>query len=163
MSPSYMTLVNTNLRPWAFGLVFMAAPLVGQSDVAGHLKHLGRTWDEALVKKDRATLERILADDFLFTGPTGRVGTKQQMIENILSPDLVMDPFQAEDVKVRIYGTTAILTGSVAQKGTLRGRPFHYTARYTDVYAKRKGSWKVVNAQVTIISSLVSVLPSSTK
>lgn len=109
-----------------------------------------RKWDDAIAGRDKAALERILADDFLVVD-AGGITTKRQLIENIMSPDVVVEPFQTEDTRIRVHGGTVIVTARFAQRGTYRGKEFSAQYRYTDVYVRRGGRWKAVSAQSTRI------------
>ncbi|HYE72518.1 MAG TPA: nuclear transport factor 2 family protein [Blastocatellia bacterium] len=117
-----------------------------ESRIAEELKQLEREWDDAIVRKDMAALDRIIADDFMLIDDAGRITHKKELLERIKSPDLVIKPFETEDVVVRIYGDTAILTGHFTQQCEYKGQSFTVRSRYTDVYVRRQGKWKAVSA-----------------
>ena len=119
--------------------------------VEQQLRELERAWDDAIVQKDITTLGRIVSDDFILITASGTVQSKAQLIENIKSTDLVVEPFETEDVKVRIYGDAAVLTGRFTQKGSYQGKGFTYQLRYTDVYVKKPQGWQGVSAHSTLI------------
>jgi ketosteroid isomerase-like protein len=147
-------------RVGTWGLVFLIAVLISVADGTSSAKGGGsRTeqelialetaWDDAVAAKDRATLERIVADDFVVIGADGTVADKRQMIESIMTPELTIEPFKTEDVLVRVYGNTAVLTGRFSQRGTYKGQSFEVSSRYTDVYVKTNGRWRAVSAHAT--------------
>ena len=86
------------------------APPVPEATRAALLA-LEKEWDDAIVRKDMATLERILDPGFLFIDVDGSVTTRAALLAGIRSPKLVIEPFVTRDVRVRVYGRTAILTG----------------------------------------------------
>jgi ketosteroid isomerase-like protein len=127
-----------------------AAPRATRADAtARELRALETTWDDAVVRKDRASLERIVADDFVSIGSGGALSDKQRMIAAVLDPELKIEPFETRDVVVRVYGDVAILTGWFAQRGSYHGNAYETASRYTDVYVRRNGTWRAVSAQST--------------
>ena len=100
---------------------------------------------EAMIKGDVQALEEILADDLIYTHTTARLDTKTSFIDAISSGKSNYRSIEREDVKVRQFGDTAVVTGHVK---------FHvgdnkFEARYLDVYAKRNGAWQMVAWQST--------------
>jgi len=124
---------------------------VEKKTVEEQLRQLEREWDDASVRKDITALGRILSDDFILITASGTVKNKAQLIDSIKSTDLVVEPFETEDVMVRIYGDTAVLTGHFTQKGSYQGKSFSYQFRYTDVYVKMPQGWQGVSAQATLM------------
>jgi ketosteroid isomerase-like protein len=122
------------------------------------LLNLEREWLEAYIKRDVASMERILADDFLIVYPDGNMLTRADEIGALKKPAPAggMPALSAEQSKVRVYGDTAVITGILVQKGTLpdgpnKGNAFETRDRYTDVYVKRAGRWQVVSSHLTTI------------
>src|SRR5258706_13737686 len=66
---------------------------------------------DAYVNGDVATLERILADDVTYVHPTGKVETKAEVIAGFKQQDRKYKSIKRDDVVVRIYGNTAVVTG----------------------------------------------------
>lgn len=115
------------------------------------IRALQHELNEALASGDTATLDRIWADDWVFTSAVGMVGTKAEIMENIRSGALVYKPVANEDVQARMYGKAAVMTGRLTVEGTLMGQDIGGTFRYTDVFIKRGGRWQVVAEQSTQI------------
>jgi ketosteroid isomerase-like protein len=107
--------------------------------------------DEAsLMKKDRATMERYYAEDYMYTHSNGTVLNKTQEIAESMSPDQAWTAHKSDDVKVRVYGTVAIVTGL----STLTGSSKAYVPgprRYTEVWVKRNGRWQMAGGQSTLV------------
>src|ERR1051325_5297569 len=117
--------------------------------VEQELLFLEREWDDAIVRRDVAALERIVSDDFILVDAEGAVSTKKQLIEGIKTSEAEIEPFNTEDVRVRVYGDTAVTTGRFTQKIRYRGKEYVNTFRYTDVYVKIQGRWRGVAEQPT--------------
>jgi ketosteroid isomerase-like protein len=107
--------------------------------------------DEAsLIKKDRATMERLYADDYMYTHSNGNVLNKTQEIAESMSPDQAWTAHKTDDLKVRVYGNVAIVTGL----STLTGSSKAYVSgprRYTEVWVRRNGRWQMVGGQSTLV------------
>ncbi|MGH9908519.1 MAG: nuclear transport factor 2 family protein [Pyrinomonadaceae bacterium] len=99
--------------------------------VVQELKDLVRMWDDANVKGDVATLDRLLADEFTFVGGP----KKRQYLASITlrSRDLKVESAVSEDVEVQVYGETAIVVGLNTVKGQNRGQAFEDKWLYLDV------------------------------
>ena len=100
---------------------------------------------EAMIKGDVQALEEILADDLIYTHTTARLDTKKSFIAAVSSGTSNYKSVEREDVNVRQYGDTAVVTGHAK---------FHvgdnkFEARFIDVYAKRDGTWQMVAWQST--------------
>jgi ketosteroid isomerase-like protein len=130
------------------------APAAGntRSGTEQELLALETAWDDAVAAKDREKLEEIVADDFITISADGSVASKNQMIASTLAPELTIEPFKTEDVRVRLYGNTAVLSGWFSLHGTYEGKSFENSSRYTDVYVKSGGKWRAVLAQATRLS-----------
>jgi ketosteroid isomerase-like protein len=57
------------------------------------------------------------------------------------------------DLKIRVYGDAAIVTGRSAQEGTENGKDYSGNYRFTRVYVKQNGAWKTVALQTTLIQN----------
>ena len=109
---------------------------------AAELRNLVRAWDEADVKGDAATLERILADEFSFVGGAN----KAQYISfiKIKSPETYIESAVSEDVQVQVYGDAAVVTGLDTVKGKENGQAYVKKWLYLDVWIRRAGRWQCV-------------------
>ena len=110
--------------------------------VVGQLRNLVRIWDEADVKGDAATLDRLLADEFAFVGGPD----KAQYLASIKSksPDTYVESAVSDDVRVQVYGDTAVVTGLDTIKGKNKGQGYENKYLYMDVWVKRSGRWQCV-------------------
>jgi len=121
------------------------------SDTVAQLTVQADAWDKAIVRKDRAAIERNMADDFRQIGGSGEVETKTTFVDDLVSPDLVIDPYTIEDFDVRVYGDVALLCGRTRMTGRYQGKPFTSHYRYIDIYVRKDGAWKIVSVQITRI------------
>jgi ketosteroid isomerase-like protein len=106
-------------------------------------------WDKAIVRKDRAAIEANMADDFRQIDSRGNVETKGSFVEDLMSPDLQIEPYAVEDFDVRVYDNVALLSGRTRMNGSFQGKPFSIHYRYIDIYVRHGGQWKIVSVQVS--------------
>ena len=112
-----------------------------------------RAYDEAQVKGDKATLERLLAWNYLLFNSAGQAQTKTSFIADSTAATWKLSPFKVEQPSYsRVEGDTAFLGGVVMLKGRSAGRPFSSRLRFMDVWAKRDGQWVVVFTQATTVA-----------
>jgi len=122
------------------------APLVAA------LTRQAEAWDQAIVRKDRAAIEANMAEDFRQIGSNGEVETKRSFVDDLVAPDLQIDPYSVEDFEVRLYGDVALLSGRTRMTGRYQGKPFSTHYRYIDVYLRHAGAWKVISVQTTRVA-----------
>jgi ketosteroid isomerase-like protein len=125
-----------------------AADATTNADVA-RLTQLSNAWDKAIVAKDRAAVAGNMREDFRIIDGQGEIGSKQQFVEDILDPKLVIDPYTVDEFDVRLYGEVALLSGRTHMTGKHDGKPFESNYRYIDIYVKRSGEWRIVSVQIT--------------
>jgi ketosteroid isomerase-like protein len=115
------------------------------------VKKLMYKWMESYVKRDTAFLERYLSDDYVSTFPDGTVLDKKGEIESVKSGAVAFTEIPSE-MKVRIYGETAVITGRSTIKAKVKGQDLSGEYRFTHVWIKRSDRWQVVASQVTRIA-----------
>jgi ketosteroid isomerase-like protein len=123
----------------------------GQAGTEQALMQMERDWTEAALKKDAATLDKILADDWIGQNPAG-VATKAEALADLKSGDNKLESETLGDMKVRVFGDTAVVNGSDDEKSSYKGKDTsgHYT--WTDVFVKRHGRWQAAASQGTLIT-----------
>ncbi len=125
-------------------------PLWTEISPEEHVVQLERAWFDAYLKRDVATLDRILADDYTFIAPNGQVVTKSAGWSRL--GRLHYDRLEVDDIHVRLYGDTAVLTARVQVEGRLGDEDLSGAYRHTRVYARQNGSWRAVAGQSTRVA-----------
>jgi ketosteroid isomerase-like protein len=108
---------------------------------------------QAVVKGDVAALEKTTADDYTIIDRAGRIRDKQATMGAIKSGDIKLTSNKLSDLKVRVYGDTAVVTGRSDAEGSVNGTPSNGPVRFTRVYVKKDGQWQSVAFQQTPITS----------
>jgi len=98
----------------------------------------------AQITADTLTLRRIYADDFLGIGPTGVVRNKAEVIADFTSHALIYQSITTADVRVRVYGNTAVETGRSTMVGQDRNKTVPRDNRFTRVWVRTAGRWQLV-------------------
>lgn len=119
------------------------------------LIQMERDWSEADVKKDAAALKRILAEDWTGIDFQGTVLTKAEVLKQV---DLHSDATETEstalgDMKIRIFGNTALVSGTEIEKSQYKGKDSSGTYIWTDVFVLRNGRWQAVSSQSTKLAT----------
>jgi hypothetical protein len=144
----------------AAGMVFAQAadtkkPSTGThtpgQDTEATLMKMERDAATALTKGDLAGFGGIFADDATLVGPDGAVQTKAQLLADVKSGALKIQSTEISDLKVRVFGESAIATYGTNDKGKDKERDITGRYRWTDVFLHRGGKWQIVASQGTQI------------
>lgn len=106
---------------------------------------------DSVLKGDTARLKKLLADDFMGIGPNGRIKTKTELLDWAESRKFIYDSIKTSDIRVRVYGKTAVVTGTLEIKAHRDQKDIYVHVRYTRVWIKEQGRWQVVSFQATRI------------
>ena len=115
------------------------------------LKDAERSWLEAFKSRDKAALLRILDDEFIFIDDEGQVFNKIQYIAAATTA-IKVESYTLDDVVVRVFGDTGIVSGKVTARLTAEGREASGVFRFTDTFLRRLGRWRVVSSQNTRVT-----------
>ena len=113
------------------------------------LLKLEKEFAQAIVKNDVEAIGRFLADDWTIIDPDGGIIDKSRFLAVIKSGALSHEMMESDDMRVRTYGDSAIVTGLTRTKGKYLGQEFTTQERATDVLIKRNGRWQYVFSQLT--------------
>ena len=102
---------------------------------------------ELTKRHDAAALKQILADDFSFIGGFGVLRDRENYLAMIAN--VPYQSYTKEDLKVRVYGNTAVSTGPITEKYE-NSPDIRY--RFTNVYVKQNGRWRQVAMHLTSIA-----------
>jgi len=107
---------------------------------------LERETMDAIRAKDAKALGRILSEDFVYRTQDAEVG-RADFLKNIATlPGRILS-VEGRNLRVSVYGETAVLTG--VQHAVLRtedGVEHPSTTAFTDIFVKRRGRWRLALA-----------------
>ncbi len=117
-----------------------------QDSIEEEVRQVERARTQAIKTGDMKTLDKIYADDFSGVASGGRAVNKSQLMEVFKNVDPRVN-FTTEDLKVRLFGEAAVVTGHVA--GKTQAGEIVSAFSFLHVYVKRDGRWQMVVGQST--------------
>jgi len=121
-------------------------PSNSKTETESILRQLSDEWVKALVRRDGVMLDRHMADDFFFAYPF-EGDNKDEFISNVVSGDVLVEHLTRENVSVRVWGATAIVTARDSAKWFYRGQEWSGHYKVIHVYSYRDNEWKLVSVQ----------------
>ncbi len=135
--------------PW-FDLVFRPRVTSSDNDDAKIIAELDRQYQAAVQENEVATMDRILADDFVLVTGSGKTYTKAELLKQARSGQVRYE-YQADtDQTVRVWGDTAVVTAKLREKGTEKGNPFDYSLWFSDTYVRTSTGWRYIFGQASL-------------
>ena len=129
-------------------LLTLAAAMLA-ADPADAVREASTGWRQAAIQKDRAALQRFLADDLAHSHADGKTQSKAEYIAAVTSSGRY-ESFTESDTKVRVYGKAAVLRGFVDVK--MANQPA-YRVLTLEVYVENNGQWQMAAHQSVRINS----------
>jgi hypothetical protein len=108
---------------------------------------LARAW----VDGDRATIERIIGADWRSTGPDGGGSDRAAVLAEVFEKRVHrIYRVEIDDVRVRVLGDAAVVTGRTHGVGDFAGAPYDVVIRFTDTFVRRDGQWSAVASHASV-------------
>ena len=128
-------------------------PLVALATAADDEKAvaaLDTQYQKAVSKNDAATMDRILADDFVLVTGRGAIYTKADLLKDARDKTEIYERQEDTQQKVRVWGDTAVVTALLWVKGTSAGKPIDYQLWFSDTYVRTPKGWRYVFGQASL-------------
>ncbi len=135
----------------AFMMLFGSLAYGQKMTVEQTLVKMEQEMADAVVKSDTSVFDKYAADNAVFTDPGGMLANKAQVIAMFKAGDLKIESSKIEDMKVQMFGNTAVVTYRTTDKGMYKGKDISGQYSWTDVFVKMGGKWKLVAGQGTPI------------
>jgi ketosteroid isomerase-like protein len=113
------------------------------------LLELEKEFAQAIVSNDLESIGRLVTDDWIIIDPNGEIVDRMRFFEVIKSGALTHDMMESEDLRVRVYGDSAVVTAVTCTKGKFMEQEFSTQERATDVFVKRGSQWRCVLTHLT--------------
>ena len=104
---------------------------------------------DAIAKNDLEAIERFITDDWIIINADGGIIDRERFLEVIKSGTLTHQMMESDDMRVRVYGDSAVVSALTRSKGKFMGQEFTTHERSTDVFVRRDGQWRCVLTQLT--------------
>jgi ketosteroid isomerase-like protein len=122
----------------------------GKKDAKRQIESMENQWRDAQLSGNVAEMSKLLSDDYFGISMTGEVNTKAMQLERMRKRTLVISKIEFSDMKVKLIGTTAVVTSRVEVLGVNEGEPMTGSFRYTRVYQRTaSGLWQITNFEAT--------------
>jgi ketosteroid isomerase-like protein len=121
-----------------------------KADSAGAIRKLEEKWTESYKNRQIDMLSSMLADDFVITVEDGNTYSKSGYISHTADASVHVDVAEMSDLKVRMHGNIAVVTGAYHERGKSNGKPYEYRDRLTDVWMKVGSKWQVVASHYSV-------------
>ena len=105
---------------------------------------LEKRWNDACRRGDLVAMNALLSDDYIITVEDGNTFSKPGYIAHNGNSTVHAHVSTMSDLKVRVHGNTAVVTGAYYEEGTDKGKPYEYRDRLTDVWMNTNGRWQLI-------------------
>jgi ketosteroid isomerase-like protein len=133
-------------------LIFLASHSFAEepSGAAAQVRRLEEKWTAAYKERQINILSTLLAEDFVITVEDGNTYSKAGYITHSADISVKVELAELSDLRVRVRGNLAIVTGAYHERGTSSGKPYEYHDRLTDVWVKAGNTWQVIASHYSI-------------
>lgn len=124
---------------------------MGGGYIGATVRALENRWQNAIVKHDVAVIDELVAEDFIGTSSTGKLGSKSTMLYEVKRDANTYNSATTGSMRVRAYGQhVAVVAGISRESGTTgSGQSFTNTRRFTDTWMQRGGRWQCIASHAT--------------
>jgi ketosteroid isomerase-like protein len=114
------------------------------------VRKLEEKWTAAYKERQIDLLASLLAEEFVITVEDGNTYSKAGYITHSADPSVRVEVAELSDLRVRVRGYVAVVTGAYHEKGTSNHKPYEYHDRLTDVWVKVGNTWQVIASHYSI-------------
>ena len=104
---------------------------------------------DAIAKNDLEAIERFVTDDWIIINADGGIIERERFLGVIKSGTLTHEMMEFDDIRIRVYGDSAVVSALTRSKGKFMAQEFTTHERSTDVFVSRDGQWRCVLTQFT--------------
>jgi uncharacterized protein (TIGR02246 family) len=113
---------------------------------------LDTKYQAAVKANDAATMDQILADDFVLVTGRGKVFSKSDLLNSARKKEVTYErqDEEAGTQKVRVWGDAAVVTALLSIKAVQSGKPVDYKLWFSDTYVRTPAGWRYVFGQASL-------------
>jgi ketosteroid isomerase-like protein len=152
---------SRKIAPALAVLLFLAAcpggwalPRHENKAVHREIESLEQQWRQAILTNNVAQMNNLLSDDYVGITSNGTVETKAQALAQRRAGTVSITKLDLSDVHIRAYGDTAVVTSVADLVGSNGDSDISGKYRYTRVYARRRGAWKIVSFEASRVNDI---------
>ena len=117
----------------------------------GMATYCAQQWASCVGQGQADELAKILDDSYQHIHGTGLVENREQFLDALRSGARKYEPIQLEEVRTRLFGDCAVVTGKFALKVSIKGKMMEGVNRFSFVVVQTSQGAKVVSFQATAI------------
>ena len=131
--------------------VALSAPVLAQEESeAAKIRALELQLTDSYKQRQVEQLASLLDEDFVITFEDGSTLSKTGYVSFMASPSDRIEQAEMTDMKIRLHGTTAVVIGVYHEKGATKDQPYDYHDRFTDIWIKKNGKWKLAASHYAV-------------
>ncbi len=131
------------------GLPIPLKPGGANGAVHKQIEQMEQQWHTAVLAQDNVALANMLGESYVGIGPDGTIASKAEELQMRGSGKQRTGKLDIEEQKIRVYGTTAVVTSRVRVDGIYGGEPITGEYRYTRVWSLTRGQWHIVSFEAS--------------
>ena len=136
----------------ALGICIPSAIAIDNNPEDSKILTLERQWNDVYKRSDVVRMDELLADDYIITVEDGSTFSKPGYIAHNGNSTVHVEISNMSDLKVRMHGNVAVVTGAYYERGTETGKPYEYHDRLTDVWMKIQNRWRLIASHYSLRS-----------
>jgi hypothetical protein len=118
----------------------------------GTILSLENAWNQAETLHNVDAMSMLIAETFAYTDDDGSFMDRAQWLSHLKQGVDQYEQLGNTDMKVHLYGGTAVVTGDYHERIKIKGKPKLQSGRFTDTWIRENGGWKCVASQATLLS-----------
>ena len=130
---------------FAAALLLAALPSALRASMEDEVRQAEKEWAAAVTAKDFAKVDKILADGLIYAHSTGIVETKAEYLAKVRGGTQNYDAIEHSKIQIKVYGNTAVNSGSYTFSFVKDGAKTDLPARYSFTLVKDGGKWLIVD------------------
>jgi ketosteroid isomerase-like protein len=119
------------------------------TDVGKELLNMEEEFTMAIARNDPEAIGRFVTDDWIIINADGGIIDKERFLGVIKSGTLTHEMMESDDIRLRCYGNSAVVSALTRTKGKFMGQEFSTHERATDFFVRLDGQWRCVFTQLT--------------
>jgi ketosteroid isomerase-like protein len=128
-------------------MTFLGRQVSAADDDRKAVAALDTEYQAAVKNNDAATMDRLLADDFVLVTASGKTYTKADLLKDARGGRTVYEHQEDTMQTVRVWGDAAAVTARLWEKGGDGGHAFDHTLWFSDIYLRTPAGWRYVFGQ----------------
>ena len=117
--------------------------------VQKQIRQLEDNWHDAILSGDGMVIGGLLADNYVGIGPDGNIVSRDEELQARTGGEDRLRKLDVEEQKVRVFGSTAVVTSRGWVEGVYSGHQLNGPYRYTRVWSLNRGQWRIVSFEAS--------------